>query len=152
MRLIALYRPDSLIVGTRGNRGKLALWGAALGAPGMGSVSRYCISHSAVPVIVVRPEAKVKKSQAKREKKDPKRKSYLALLGCVFTPASSLLRLHHLRIYPQNTELTLTLFDLTERAVRTASTSVEANRPEDSHDGPSPTTNFRSSSSPASAP
>lgn len=109
MRLIALYRPDSLIVGTRGSRGKLALWGAALGgapillfvirvfdcrnhaygyiqltlsAPGMGSVSRYCISHSAVPVIVVRPEAKVKKSQAKREKKDPKRKSYLALLGC----------------------------------------------------------------------
>lgn len=89
MRLIALYRPDSLIVGTRGNRGKLALWGAALGAPGMGSVSRYCISHSAVPVIVVRPEAKVKKSQAKREKKDPKRKSYLALLGCVFTSASA---------------------------------------------------------------
>ena len=57
-------------------------------APGMGSVSRYCISHSAVPVIVVRPEAKVKKSQAKREKKDPKRKSYLALLGCVSLSAT----------------------------------------------------------------
>lgn len=56
--------------------------GFLLPAPGMGSVSRYCISHSAVPVIVVRPEAKVKKSMLKREK-DPKRKSYVALLGFV---------------------------------------------------------------------
>lgn len=31
MRLIALYRPDSLIVGTKGSRGKLAAWGAVLG-------------------------------------------------------------------------------------------------------------------------
>ncbi|CED83048.1 UspA [Phaffia rhodozyma] len=91
MRLVALYRPDSLIVGTRGSRGKLAEWGAALGAPGMGSVSRYCISHSAVPVIVVRPEAKVKKSMAKREK-DPKRKSYLALLGTSGTAGTNLSR------------------------------------------------------------
>jgi hypothetical protein len=59
----------------------------------MGSVSRYCISHSAVPVIVVRPEAKVKKSQAKREKKDPKRKSYLALLGCVLPDSPEVLEL-----------------------------------------------------------
>ena len=68
MRLIPLYRPDSLIVGTKGSRGKLAAWGAVLGAPGMGSVSRYCISHSSVPVVVVRPESKVKKSMAKRQK------------------------------------------------------------------------------------
>lgn len=40
-RLIALYRPDSLIVGSRGPRSTLKTWGAALGAPGMGSVSRY---------------------------------------------------------------------------------------------------------------
>jgi len=33
MRLIALYRPDSLIVGTKGSRGKLAAWGAVLGGP-----------------------------------------------------------------------------------------------------------------------
>lgn len=39
-RLIALYRPDSLVVGTRG-RSVLQQWGAALGAPGVGSVSRY---------------------------------------------------------------------------------------------------------------
>lgn len=40
-RLIALYRPESLVVGTRGPRSMMKQWGAALGAPGMGSVSRY---------------------------------------------------------------------------------------------------------------
>lgn len=39
-RLIALYRPDSLIVGSGGSRGTLKTWGAVFGAPGMGSVSR----------------------------------------------------------------------------------------------------------------
>jgi hypothetical protein len=70
-RLIALYRPDSLVVGSRGSRSTLKTWSAVFGAPGMGSVSRlacwsdylpafitiisfrYCVSHSPVPVIVV---------------------------------------------------------------------------------------------------
>ncbi|TDL27897.1 hypothetical protein BD410DRAFT_781812 [Rickenella mellea] len=68
-RLIALYRPDSLVVGTRGVRGMKA-WGGALA--GMGSVSKYCLSHSPVPVIVVRPERKVRKAIEKR-RADPKR-------------------------------------------------------------------------------
>lgn len=38
----------------------------------MGSVSKYCLSHSPVPVIVVRPERKVRKGVEKR-KADPKR-------------------------------------------------------------------------------
>jgi hypothetical protein len=42
-RLIALYRPDSLIVGTRGQTGLVKTWSAAFLAPGMGSVSRYDI-------------------------------------------------------------------------------------------------------------
>jgi len=71
-RLIALYRPESVVVGTRGQRGVIQTWGAALGAPGMGSVSKYCLSRSPVPIIVVRPEKKVRKAQAKR-KADPKR-------------------------------------------------------------------------------
>ena len=41
-RLIALYRPDSLVVGTRGQRGVKVL-GAAFG--GMGSVSKYVEAH-----------------------------------------------------------------------------------------------------------
>jgi nucleotide-binding universal stress UspA family protein len=71
-RLIALYRPDSLIVGTRGQRGKMQTWGAALHVTKVGSVSRWCLSHSPVPVIVVRPERKVKKMTEKR-RADPKR-------------------------------------------------------------------------------
>ncbi|KAF8524225.1 hypothetical protein JB92DRAFT_2703956 [Gautieria morchelliformis] len=70
-RLIALYRPDSLVVGTRG-RTVLQQWGAAFGAPGVGSISRYCVSRSPVPVIVVRPESKVRKGMQKR-RADPKR-------------------------------------------------------------------------------
>jgi hypothetical protein len=52
----------------------------ALLAPGMGSVSRFAVSHSPVPVIVVRPERKVKKTLAKRQN-NPKRGQYAALLG-----------------------------------------------------------------------
>ncbi|KDQ56744.1 hypothetical protein JAAARDRAFT_36235 [Jaapia argillacea MUCL 33604] len=75
-RLIALYRPDSLVVGTRGQRGLVA-WSAGMGGlmgvgGAVGSVSKYCLSHSPVPVIVVRPESKVKKSREKR-RADPKR-------------------------------------------------------------------------------
>ncbi|KAF9515848.1 hypothetical protein BS47DRAFT_1274325, partial [Hydnum rufescens UP504] len=71
-RLIALYRPDSLVVGSRGSRSTLMTWSAVFGAPGMGSVSRYCVSHSPVPVIVVQPERNVRKSIEKR-RADPKR-------------------------------------------------------------------------------
>lgn len=39
-RLIALYRPDTLVVGTRGKRGLMAM-GMNLG--GIGSVSKYVI-------------------------------------------------------------------------------------------------------------
>lgn len=90
-RLIALYRPDSLVVGTKGQRTVMQALGMAGGGShllpiytymhantrhtfsiGIGSVSRYCLSHSPVPVIVVRPERKVRKAMAKR-RKDPKR-------------------------------------------------------------------------------
>ncbi|OCF34441.1 universal stress protein [Kwoniella heveanensis BCC8398] len=80
LKMIALYRPDSLVVGTKGTRSKFQTWGRALGAPGMGSVSRFAVSHSPVPVIVVRPERKVKKTLAKRQN-DPKRGQYAAIVG-----------------------------------------------------------------------
>ncbi|EPQ50757.1 hypothetical protein GLOTRDRAFT_49836 [Gloeophyllum trabeum ATCC 11539] len=74
-RLIALYRPDALVVGTRGQRG-LVSWGVSglIGSSGggVGSVSKYCLSHSPVPIIVVRPESKVRKAREKR-RADPKR-------------------------------------------------------------------------------
>ncbi|KAK7057825.1 Usp domain-containing protein [Favolaschia claudopus] len=69
-RLIALYRPDSVVVGTRGKRAWQNM--AMMGKGGIGSVSKYCLTHSPVPIIVVRPERKVKKAIEKR-RADPKR-------------------------------------------------------------------------------
>ncbi|KAG6834158.1 hypothetical protein H0H93_011503 [Arthromyces matolae] len=72
-RLIALYRPDSVVVGTRGKRSMLS--GLAINmniSSAVGSVSKYCLSRSPVPIIVVRPEGKVRKAFEKR-RADPKR-------------------------------------------------------------------------------
>ncbi|WOO82209.1 Universal stress protein A family protein [Vanrija pseudolonga] len=80
LKMIALYRPDSLIVGTKGQRSRLQNWGKRLGAPGMGSISRFAVSHSPIPVVVVRPERKVKKTMKRREDKG-KRGQYAALVG-----------------------------------------------------------------------
>ncbi|KAN0094451.1 hypothetical protein V8E55_002738 [Tylopilus felleus] len=74
-RLIALYRPDSVVVGMRGQRrGVLGFGGGRAGGmfSGVGSVSKYVLSRSPVPIIVVRPESKVRKVREKRLK-DPKR-------------------------------------------------------------------------------
>lgn len=61
-------------------------WGAAFGSSSMGSVSKYCLSHSPVPIIVVRPESKVRKAMAKR-RADPKRgkhfDEYVCLVHCI---------------------------------------------------------------------
>ncbi|KAH7107070.1 hypothetical protein BKA62DRAFT_685941 [Auriculariales sp. MPI-PUGE-AT-0066] len=72
-RMIALYRPDALVVGTRGQSG-VSTWASAL-TGGVGSVSRHCLSRSPVPVIVVRPERKVRKTVEKR-RADPKRRTH----------------------------------------------------------------------------
>lgn len=52
-----MYQPSLLIVGTRG----LSEFKGML----LGSVSKYCLQHSPVPVAVVRPEDKLKKSAKK---------------------------------------------------------------------------------------
>ncbi|RDB17133.1 Universal stress protein A family protein C25B2.10 [Hypsizygus marmoreus] len=79
-RLIALYRPDSVVVGMRGRRSMLAaLGGGGAGVLGIGSVSKYCLTHSPVPIIVVRPERKVRKAVEKR-KADPKRGTHFESL------------------------------------------------------------------------
>ena len=88
-RLIALYRPDSLVVGTRGVRGMMQAWGAAFGGAGMGSVSRYCLSHSPVPIIVVRPESNVRKTMEKR-RNDPKRGTHFDEYVSLFLSGSAM--------------------------------------------------------------
>lgn len=55
--MIAMYQPSLLICGTRG----LSEFKGML----LGSVSKYCLQHSPVPVAVVRPEDQLKKSHKK---------------------------------------------------------------------------------------
>ncbi|KAG0049282.1 hypothetical protein BGZ83_005892 [Gryganskiella cystojenkinii] len=55
--MIKMYEPHMLVVGTKG---KNTMRGFLLG-----SVSRYCLNHSPVPVTVVRPASKLIKSKTK---------------------------------------------------------------------------------------
>ncbi|KAF2473520.1 adenine nucleotide alpha hydrolases-like protein [Lindgomyces ingoldianus] len=71
--MINLYEPAILVVGTRGR----SLGGFQGLLPG--SVSKYCLQHSPVPVIVVRPSSKRDKSRTKRAQ-DPARHAYKDLL------------------------------------------------------------------------
>ncbi|KAN0061712.1 hypothetical protein ACQY0O_005704 [Thecaphora frezii] len=73
LKLIYTYRPDSLTVGTRGKSANK--FQKMLGQQFMGHVSRDILLTSPVPVVVVRPEAKVQKHLKKRLN-DPKRRSY----------------------------------------------------------------------------
>ncbi|KAJ7252377.1 hypothetical protein B0H12DRAFT_1118027 [Mycena haematopus] len=82
-RLIALYRPDSVVVGTRGKKAWQGM--AMMGKGGIGSVSKYCLTHSPVPIIVVRPERKVKKAVEKR-RADPKRGTHFDSEGDRIAP------------------------------------------------------------------
>ncbi|KAL1967068.1 hypothetical protein VTN77DRAFT_3592 [Rasamsonia byssochlamydoides] len=72
-RMIQIYEPAVLIVGTRGR--------SLSGMQGLlpGSVSKYCLQHSPIPVIVVRPSPKREKKKKKRLA-DPTRRSYNNIL------------------------------------------------------------------------
>ncbi|KNE89077.1 hypothetical protein PSTG_17466 [Puccinia striiformis f. sp. tritici PST-78] len=80
-RMLDLYRPDSLVVGTRGKNP--TAWQKAFS---LSSTSQYLVARSPVPVIVVRPEGKVRQSREARAK-DPKRRSYQTLLGLPSKPS-----------------------------------------------------------------
>ncbi|KAF1959690.1 hypothetical protein CC80DRAFT_489797 [Byssothecium circinans] len=71
--MINLYEPAILVVGTRGR----SLGGFQGLLPG--SVSKYCLQHSPVPVIVIRPSSKRDKARSKRAL-DPNRHAYKDLL------------------------------------------------------------------------
>ncbi|CAO3591083.1 unnamed protein product [Absidia cylindrospora] len=51
--MISMYQPSLLIVGTRG----LSEFQGML----LGSISKYCLQHSSIPVVVVRPQDSVRK-------------------------------------------------------------------------------------------
>ncbi|ORZ23317.1 hypothetical protein BCR42DRAFT_404477 [Absidia repens] len=51
--MISMYQPSLLVVGTRG----LSEFQGML----LGSISKYCLQHSSIPVVVVRPQDSVRK-------------------------------------------------------------------------------------------
>ncbi|KAK4049796.1 hypothetical protein OIV83_003852 [Microbotryomycetes sp. JL201] len=74
-RMIEIYRPDSLVVGTRGKPDSLFKMG-----PYMGSISKWAVARSPVPVIVVRPSKLVAETLSARASRDVKKRSYVSLL------------------------------------------------------------------------
>ncbi|EMC92682.1 hypothetical protein BAUCODRAFT_44793, partial [Baudoinia panamericana UAMH 10762] len=73
-QMIRIYEPAMLVVGTRGR--SLTGYSSLLSS---GSVSKYCLQYSPVPVIVVRPSSK---REAKKRKRlmDPARTGYRDIL------------------------------------------------------------------------
>jgi nucleotide-binding universal stress UspA family protein len=75
-RLILMYEPAMLIVGTRGR----SLGGIQGLVGNRNSFSKYCLQYSPVPVIIVRPTEKRIKKKTKRAN-DATRKTYVAMLA-----------------------------------------------------------------------
>nr|OQO22751.1 hypothetical protein B0A51_09857 [Rachicladosporium sp. CCFEE 5018] len=73
-QMIKIYEPAMLVVGTRGR----SLTGYQ-GLLSSGSVSKYCLQYSPVPVIVVRPSSK-RESKKRKRLQDPERRGYRDIL------------------------------------------------------------------------
>nr|POE78604.1 universal stress protein a family protein c25b2.10 [Quercus suber] len=73
-QMIRLYEPAILVVGTRGRN--LTGYHGLLSS---GSVSKYCLQYSPVPVIVVRPSGK-RESKKRKRLQDPQRTGYRDIL------------------------------------------------------------------------
>ncbi|WPH02134.1 adenine nucleotide alpha hydrolases-like protein [Acrodontium crateriforme] len=73
-QMIRIYEPAMLVVGTRGR----SLTGYQ-GLLSSGSVSKYCLQYSPVPVIVVRPSSK-REAKKRKRLQDPTRTGYRDIL------------------------------------------------------------------------
>ena len=73
-QMIRIYEPAMLVVGTRGR----SLTGYQ-GLLSSGSVSKYCLQYSPVPVIVVRPSSK-REAKKRKRLQDPSRTGYRDIL------------------------------------------------------------------------
>lgn len=73
-RMIQIYEPSVLIVGTKGR--------SMEGFKGLlpGSVSKWCLQHSPIPVVVVKPLSKRENSKLKREA-NPNKESYMDMIA-----------------------------------------------------------------------
>lgn len=73
-QMIRIYEPAILVVGTRGRN--LTGYHGLLSS---GSVSKYCLQYSPVPVIVVRPSGK-REAKKRKRLQDPQRTGYRDIL------------------------------------------------------------------------
>ncbi|GIZ37648.1 hypothetical protein CKM354_000109000 [Cercospora kikuchii] len=73
-KMIRIYEPAMLVVGTKGR----SLTGYQ-GLLSSGSVSKYCLQYSPVPVIVVRPSSK-REAKKRKRLQDPSRSGYRDIL------------------------------------------------------------------------
>jgi nucleotide-binding universal stress UspA family protein len=73
-QMIRIYEPAILVVGTRGR----SLTGYH-GLLSSGSISKYCLQYSPVPVIVVRPSSK-REAKKRKRLQDPTRSGYRDIL------------------------------------------------------------------------
>lgn len=73
-QMIRIYEPAMLVVGTRGR----SLTGYQ-GLLSSGSVSKYCLQYSPVPVVVVRPSSK-REAKKRKRLQDPTRSGYRDIL------------------------------------------------------------------------
>lgn len=77
LHLVRIYRPESLTIGTRGKQ--VSALEKMLGATPLGNMSKALIWQCPVPVIIVRPEDRVRKHLSKRLA-DPRRREYSELM------------------------------------------------------------------------
>lgn len=73
-RMIQIYEPSVLVVGTKGR--------SIEGFKGLlpGSVSKWCLQHSPIPVVVVKPKQKRDNKKAKREA-NPHKLAYIDMIA-----------------------------------------------------------------------
>ncbi|KAF5095078.1 hypothetical protein D0Z03_001919 [Geotrichum reessii] len=73
-RMIQIYEPSVLVVGTKGR--------SIEGFKGLlpGSVSKWCLQHSPIPVVVVKPTQKRENKKAKREA-NPNKMAYIDMIA-----------------------------------------------------------------------
>ncbi|KAK1146985.1 hypothetical protein N8T08_002313 [Aspergillus melleus] len=149
-RMIRIYEPALLVVGTRGR----SLGGVQGLLPG--SVSKYCLQQSPIPVIVVRPSTKREKKKKKRLA-DPTRRSYNNILEMSEQRGS------HIFDGGSSTESTVSRLPGEEAAVAAAlglpktytnsrsslSTSERSSGSHDDADPPSPNADIDAARSPA---
>lgn len=77
LAMVRMYRPDSLIIGTRGKQ--VSALEKMLGTTPLGNLSKQLIWQSPVPVTIVRPKDRIQKHLSKRLT-DPRRQEYADLV------------------------------------------------------------------------